>query len=164
MPALLCKEQKIVTIDITGGAPEMNPHLEYLIEESSKICGHVIVRTNLVILLEKEYEHLMEVYARNKVEVVCSLPYYRAPEMDKVRGAGAFDKAIKVIRRLNAMGYGRNPELVLNMVYNPAGAFFPPDQEAMEKNINRSYCRISELNSIVFTLCIIIRWEDSERS
>ena len=99
----------------------------------SKICGHVIVRTNLVILLEKEYEHLMEVYARNKVEVVCSLPYYRAPEMDKVRGAGAFDKAIKVIRRLNAMGYGRNPELVLNMVYNPAGAFFPPDQEAMEK-------------------------------
>ena len=127
------KEQKIVTIDITGGAPEMNPHLEYLIEESSKICGHVIVRTNLVILLEKEYEHLMEVYARNKVEVVCSLPYYRAPEMDKVRGAGAFDKAIKVIRRLNAMGYGRNPELVLNMVYNPAGAFFPPDQEAMEK-------------------------------
>lgn len=106
----------------------------------------------------------MEVYARNKVEVVCSLPYYRAPEMDKVRGAGAFDKAIKVIRRLNAMGYGRNPELVLNMVYNPAGAFFPPDQEAMEKNINRSYCRISELNSIVFTLCIIIRWEDSERS
>ena len=111
----------------------MNPHLEYLIEESSKICGHVIVRTNLVILLEKEYEHLMEVYARNKVEVVCSLPYYRAPEMDKVRGAGAFDKAIKVIRRLNAMGYGRNPKLVLNMVYNPAGAFFPPDQEAMEK-------------------------------
>ena len=75
----------------------------------------------------------MDVYARNKVEVVCSLPYYRAPEMDKVRGAGAFDKAIKVIRRLNAMGYGRNPELVLNMVYNPAGAFFPPDQEAMEK-------------------------------
>ena len=108
------KEQKIVTIDITGGAPEMNPHLEYLIEESSKICGHVIVRTNLVILLEKEYEHLMEVYARNKVEVVCSLPYYRAPEMDKVRGAGAFDKAIKVIRRLNAMGYGRNQELQKN--------------------------------------------------
>ena len=156
------KEQKIVTIDITGGAPEMNPHLEYLIEESSKICGHVIVRTNLVILLEKEYEHLMEVYARNKVEVVCSLPYYRAPEMDKVRGAGAFDKAIKVIRRLNAMGYGRNPELVLNMVYNPAGAFLIRKQ--WKKNISRSYCRILELNSIVFTLCIIILWEDSERS
>ena len=121
------KEQNIATIDITGGAPEMNPHLEYLIEESSRICNHVIIRTNLVILLEKEYEQLM------KVEIVCSLPYYRAAEMDKVRGEGSFDKAIEVIKHLNAIGYGRNPELVLNMVYNPAGAFFPPDQEAMEK-------------------------------
>ena len=127
------KEQNIATIDITGGAPEMNPHLEYLIEESSRICNHVIIRTNLVILLEKEYEQLMEVYAKNKVEIVCSLPYYRAAEMDKVRGEGSFDKAIEVIKHLNAIGYGRNPELVLNMVYNPAGAFFPPDQEAMEK-------------------------------
>lgn len=101
------KEQNIATIDITGGAPEMNPHLEYLIEESCKICDHIIVRTNLVILLEKKYEHLMEVYARNKVEVVCSLPYYRAAEMDKVRGAGSFDKAIEVIRCLNEMGYGK---------------------------------------------------------
>ena len=127
------KEQNIATIDITGGAPEMNPHLEYLIEESSRICNHVIIRTNLVILLEEEYEQLMEVYAKNKVEIVCSLPYYRAAEMDKVRGEGSFDKAIEVIKHLNAIGYGRNPELVLNMVYNPAGAFFPPDQEAMEK-------------------------------
>ena len=110
------KEQNIATIDITGGAPEMNPHLEYLIEESSRICNHV-----------------MEVYTKNKVEIVCSLPYYRAAEMDKVRGEGSFDKAIEVIKHLNAIGYGRNPELVLNMVYNPAGAFFPPDQEAMEK-------------------------------
>lgn len=127
------KEQNIATIDITGGAPEMNPHLEYLIEESSRICNHVIIRTNLVILLEEEYEQLMEVYAKNKVEIVCSLPYYRAAEMDKVRGEGSFDKAIEVIKHLNAIGYGRNPELVLNMVYNPAGAFSPPDQEAMEK-------------------------------
>ena len=126
------KEQNIATIDITGGAPEMNPHLEYLIEESSRICNHVIIRTHLVILLEEEYEQLMEVYTKNKVEIVCSLPYYRAAEMDKVRGEGSFDKAIEVIKHLNAIGYGRNPELVLNMVYNPAGAFFPPDQEAME--------------------------------
>ncbi len=127
------KEQNIATIDITGGAPEMNPHLEYLIEESSRICNHVIIRTNLVILLEEEYEQLMEVYTKNKGEIVWSLPYYRAAEMDKVRGEGSFDKAIEVIKHLNAIGYGRNPELVLNMVYNPAGAFFPPDQEAMEK-------------------------------
>ena len=115
------KEQNIATIDITGGAPEMNPHLEYLIEESSRICNHVIIRTNLVILLEEEYEQLMEVYAKNKVEIVCSLPYYRAAEMDKVRGEGSFDKAIEVIKHLNAIGYGRNPELVLNN--NPMGRF-----------------------------------------
>ena len=127
------KEQKIATIDITGGTPEMNPNLEYLIEESSKICNHVIVRTNLVILLDEAYKYLIEVYAKNKVEIVCSLPYYRAAEMDKVRGDGSFDKAIEVLRCLNATGYGKSPELVLNMVYNPAGAFFPPDQEAMEK-------------------------------
>ena len=127
------KEQKIATIDITGGAPEMNPNLEYLIEESSKICNHVIVRTNLVILLDEAYKYLIEVYAKNKVEIVCSLPYYRAAEMDKVRGDGSFDKAIEVLRCLNATGYRKSPELVLNMVYNPAGAFFPPDQELMEK-------------------------------
>ena len=147
------KEQNIATIDITGGAPEMNPHLEYLIEESSRICNHVIIRTNLVILLEKEYEQLMEVYAKNKVEIVCSLPYYRAAEMDKVRGEGSFDKAIEVIKHLNAIGYGRNPELVLNMVYNPAGAFFPPDQEAMEKEYKQKLSQDFgiEFNSL-FTL------------
>ena len=144
------KEQNIATIDITGGAPEMNPHLEYLIEESSRICNHVIIRTNLVILLEEEYEQLMEVYTKNKVEIVCSLPYYRAAEMDKVRGEGSFDKAIEVIKHLNAIGYGRNPELVLNMVYNPAGAFFPPDQEAMEKEYKQKLFQDFgiELNSL----------------
>lgn len=147
------KEQNIATIDITGGAPEMNPHLEYLIEESSRICNHVIIRTNLVILLEEEYEQLMEVYAKNKVEIVCSLPYYRAAEMDKVRGEGSFDKAIEVIKHLNAIGYGRNLELVLNMVYNPAGAFFPPDQEAMEKEYKQKLSQDFgiEFNSL-FTL------------
>ena len=131
----------------------MNPHLEYLIEESSRICNHVIIRTNLVILLEEEYEQLMEVYAKNKVEIVCSLPYYRAAEMDKVRGEGSFDKAIEVIKHLNAIGYGRNPELVLNMVYNPAGAFFPPDQEAMEKEYKQKLSQDFgiEFNSL-FTL------------
>ena len=89
------------------------------------------------------------------------LPYYRAAEMDKVRGEGSFDKAIEVIKHLNAIGYGRNPELVLNMVYNPAGAFFPPDQEAMEKDISRNCCRILALNLTAFIHCIIIQWEDS---
>ena len=129
-------------------------------EESSKICNHVIVRTNLVILLDEAYKYLIEVYAKNKVEIVCSLPYYRAAEMDKVRGDGSFDKAIEVLRCLNATGYGKSPELVLNMVYNPAGAFFPPDQEAMEKEYNRGCLQILALNLTISIPCIIIRWED----
>ena len=155
------KEQNIATIDITGGAPEMNPHLEYLIEESSRICNHVIIRTNLVILLEEEYEQLMEVYAKNKVEIVCSLPYYRAAEMDKVRGEGSFDKAIEVIKHLNAIGYGRNPELVLNMVYNRQVLSSHLIRKQWKKNISRNCRRILALNLTAFIHCIIIQWEDS---
>lgn len=124
--------QGFKTMDITGGAPEMNPHFEWLVTEAAKICSHVIVRTNLVILEEEQYRHLPEFYKNHKIELVCSVPYYRAKEMDRVRGSGTFDGAIRVIRKLNELGYGHDPDLVLNMVYNPAGAFFPPVQEAME--------------------------------
>jgi len=127
------KEQNISTIDITGGAPEMNPNLRYLVEEAAKFAKKVIVRTNLVILLEEGYTDLPEFFAKNCVEIVCSLPYYRAAEMNRVRGDMAFERAITVLRRLNELGYGRDERLVLNLVYNPAGAFFPPDQTAMEK-------------------------------
>lgn len=126
------REQKVQTIDITGGAPEMNSNFEYLVREAAKACGHVIVRSNLTVLLKEEYQHLPELYAEQGVEIVCSLPHYRAKDMDKVRGAGAFDGAIEVLHKLNALGYGKDERLVLNMVYNPAGAFFPPDQAAME--------------------------------
>lgn len=129
----VCREQNVKTIDITGGAPEMNPDFEWLAEEACKICEHVIVRTNLVVLKKEQYRHLPRFYAEHKIEVVCSLPYYRAKEMDRVRGDGTFDQAIEVIQELNALGYGKDPELVLNMVYNPSGAFFPPAQSAMEK-------------------------------
>ena len=127
------KEQNISTIDITGGAPEMNPNLRYLVEEAAKFAKKVIVRTNLVILLEEGYTDLPEFFAKNCVEIVCSLPYYRAAEMNRVRGDMAFERAITVLRRLNELGYGRDERLVLNLAYNPAGAFFPPDQTAMEK-------------------------------
>lgn len=121
----VCKEQKVETIDITGGAPEMNPNFEWLVDEACKICSHVIVRTNLVILKEEKYRHLPKFYADHKVEIVCSLPYYRAKEMNRVRGEGTFETAIEMIRELNELGYGKENDLVLNMVYNPAGAFFP---------------------------------------
>lgn len=143
----VCREQKIPTIDITGGAPEMNPDFEWLVEEACNICGHVIVRTNLVILKEEKYRHLPQFYTDHKVEIVCSLPYYRAKEMDRVRGQGTFDQAIEVIQELNQLGYGKDEGLVLNMVYNPAGAFFPPPQGAMEQEYKT---RLREDYGIVF--------------
>ncbi len=124
--------QKVSTIDITGGAPEMNTNFEYLLRKAVDTCKHVIVRSNLTVLLQEEYKHLPELYAELGVEVVCSLPHYRAKDMDRVRGEGSFMQAIEVLHKLNALGYGRDERLVLNMVYNPAGAFFPPKQEAME--------------------------------
>lgn len=121
------------TIDITGGAPEMNPDFRWLVEESVKLSSHVIVRTNLVIMLEEGYKDLPEFYRNHKVELFCSLPHYKAKTTDRQRGANVFERSIEVLKRLNAVGYGKDPDLILNMVYNPAGAFFPPDQTAMEK-------------------------------
>lgn len=127
------QDQGFSTIDITGGAPEMNPDFRWFVTEAVKICPHVIVRTNLVIMLEEGYQDLPEFYADNKVELVCSLPYYKAKDADRQRGEGTFDSSIEVLKRLNDVGYGKEPQLVLNMVYNPGGAFFPPAQAAIER-------------------------------
>lgn len=135
------------TIDITGGAPEMNPHFRWFVEEATKICSHVIVRTNLTIMMEEGYEDLPEFYADHKVKLFCSLPHYKARNSEKQRGAGTFDPSIHMIQRLNALGYGKDPELKLNMVFNPAGAFLPPDQTAMEKEYKQ---HLGEDYGIVF--------------
>lgn len=129
----LYKEWGFQTIDITGGAPEMNPHFRWFVEEAVKVCSDVMVRSNLTIMLEEGYEDLPEFYAANKVTVICSLPHYKAKNSNKQRGEGTFEKSIEVLKKLNALGYGKDPELKLNMVFNPEGAFFPPDQSAMEK-------------------------------
>lgn len=141
------KEQGFSTIDITGGAPEMNPNFRWFVEEAVKVCPHVIVRTNLVIMLEEGYQDLPEFYARNQVELVCSLPYYKAKDADRQRGEGTFDGSIKILKKLNDIGYGKNPALVLNMVYNPGGAFFPPAQAAIEKEYKE---RLGSEYGIVF--------------
>lgn len=129
----LYKEWGFQTIDITGGAPEMNPHFRWFVEEAVKVCPDVMVRSNLIVMLEEGYEDLPEFYAANKVTVICSLPHYKAKNSNKQRGEGTFEKSIQVLKRLNALGYGKDPELTLNMVFNPGGAFFPPEQSAMEK-------------------------------
>ena len=129
----LYKEWGFKTVDITGGAPEMNPHFEWFVDEVTKVCDHVIVRSNLVIMKEEKYAHIPQFLADRKVEIVASLPYYRAKETDRQRGDGVFDGVIEILQKLNSLGYGKDPELVINLVYNPNGAFFPPEQGAMEK-------------------------------
>ncbi len=126
------KENNFSILDITGGAPEMNPNFEWLVKEAIKIEAKVIVRSNLVILREEKYKHLLEFYAENKVEVVCSLPYYSPKDADRQRGEGVFHESINILKELNKLGYGKDESLVLNLVYNPGGAFLPPPQKSLE--------------------------------
>lgn len=122
------------TVDITGGAPEMNPNFEWFVDEMSKICDHIIVRSNLVILLEEKYAHLPQFFADRNIEIVASLPYYRSKETDRQRGEGVFDGVITMLQKLNTLGYGKNPELVLNLVYNQTEHFSHRSRGQWKKN------------------------------
>ena len=128
----------IPTADITGGAPELNPNFRWLVEQARHLGRRVIDRCNLTVLLLAAQADLAEFLAQHKVEVIASLPYYRASQTDAQRGEGVFDKSITALRKLNALGYGREgTELALNLVYNPVGAFLPPKQEAIEGQFKR---------------------------
>lgn len=133
---------EIPTLDITGGAPELNPHLPWLIEEAVKLKRKVMVRTNLTVLELDKYAHLPEFYAGYRVELVASLPHYQEPDADRQRGRGVFQSSVRVLKRLNSLGYGReHGNLVLNLVYNPGGAFLPPPQHAIESDYRREMAR-----------------------
>lgn len=132
------KKYNIPTLDITGGAPEMIPDFRFIVTEARAAGAEVIVRHNLTVMFEKGNEDLPEFFADNNVEVVCSLPYFLQQQTDSQRGDGVFDKSIEALRRLNRVGYGlENENLKLNLVYNPVGAFLPPDQEAIEADFRR---------------------------
>ncbi len=126
----------IGTVDLTGGAPEMNPHFFWLVEEISKLGRKTMVRCNLTIILTNpRYHHLPQFYKDHGVEVVSSLPYFTASRTDAQRGDGVFDKSIKALHMLNNVGYGmKGSSLILNLVYNPAGAFLPADQQSLERD------------------------------
>lgn len=129
---------KIPTLDITGGAPELNPNFRYLVTEAGKSGAKVMVRHNLTVMFEENQTDLPEFFAEHAVEVVSSLPYFLPNQTDAQRGAGVFEKSIEAIRKLNAVGYGFNESgLVLNLVYNPTGAFLPPAQNAIEADFKR---------------------------
>ena len=126
------------TVDITGGAPELNPWFRFLVEESRRDGRHVIDRCNLTVLLEPGQEDLAEFLARMGVEIIASLPCYLEENVEKQRGRGVYDKSIEALRSLNRLGYGRDDSgLVLNLVYNPVGASLPPPQAVLEEDYKR---------------------------
>ena len=129
----------ISTIDLTGGAPEMNPNFRWFVEELSKLDKQIIVRCNLTIILANpKYNDLPEFFKKHNVNVVSSLPYFTAKRTDAQRGDGVFEKSIKALQLLNAVGYGQiDSGLKLDLVYNPAGAFLPGDQMALESQFKR---------------------------
>jgi radical SAM/Cys-rich protein len=121
------------TVDITGGAPELNPNFKYLVEAAVERGLHVIDRCNLTVLLLPKLRDLPDWLAERGVEVVCSLPHYRRPNTDAQRGKGAYEKSVSALRRLNEAGYGKgDPRRILTLMTNPAGAFLPPSQSSME--------------------------------
>jgi radical SAM/Cys-rich protein len=121
-------------VDLTGGAPEMNPHFRWFVEEIRLLNRHVIVRCNLTIIrANKKYYDLPEFYKAHQAEVVSSLPFFSKERTDRQRGNGVFDDSIQALQMLNAVGYGlENSQLLLNLVYNPAGAFLPASQQSLE--------------------------------
>ena len=121
-------------MEITGGAPELNPHFEGLIKSLFSIKKKIVVRSNLTVLLEPGKSHLPDLYSRCKVELYCSLPCYTKENVDKQRGEGAFEKSIHALHLLNDAGYGKDPSLVLNLIYNPTGAFLPPPTQELEED------------------------------
>ncbi len=128
----------IPTVDLTGGAPEMNPNFKWFVDEVKKLDRHVIVRSNLTILEANGFEDYAEFMANHKVEIVSSLPYYKKSFTDRQRGDGVFDKSIAAMKKLNALGYGKeDEELKFHLVYNPVGAFLPPSQTELEQDYKR---------------------------
>jgi len=135
------KKTEAHTLDLTGGAPEMNPNFRWFVEEASKAgIKDFIVRSNLTIIrANKKYYDLPEFFKKHGVHVVSSMPHWTRGKTDKQRGKGVFDLSIKALQELNAVGYGMpNSDLKLDLVYNPSGAFLPGDQQALENDFKKA--------------------------
>ena len=126
------EHKNIKTLDLTGGAPEMNPDFFFLVEQATDMGVHVIDRCNLTVLLEKGFERTAAFLAENKVEVVASMPCYLEENVDAQRGKGVFDRSIEGLKLLNQYGYGIDEQLQLNLVFNPQGINLPPSQNVLE--------------------------------
>ena len=145
----LLRRSGATTLDLTGGAPELNPHFRYMVGEAAKSGAHVIDRCNLTILEEPGQEDLAEFLAAHRVEVVASLPCYLEDNVDRQRGKGVFETSLAALRRLNALGYGaEDGGLLLSLVYNPQGPSLPPPQEKLEADYRE---QLGSRHGIVFS-------------
>jgi radical SAM/Cys-rich protein len=133
----LLARHPIPTLDITGGAPELNAEFRYLVVEGRRLGRRVIDRTNLTVLLLPSQDDLVPFLAGHRVEIIASLPSFRPAGTDAQRGDGVFAKSITALRRLNDEGYGQGGELVLTLVHNPVGAFLPGNQASLERDYRR---------------------------
>ena len=122
------------TVDLTGGAPEMNKHFTWFVEQLAHLNIEIIVRSNLTILVaNKQFRKMPEFFAQNKVQVISSLPFFTAHRTNKQRGNGVFEKSVEALKILNQLGYGKaNTGLLLHLVYNPVGAYLPDNQLALQ--------------------------------
>lgn len=149
----LAYEQGVSVLDVTGGAPEMNPHFRYLIREASARNIQVINRSNLTIMNEPGFEDLAQFLAEYRVNVTASLPCYQEKNVNEQRGKGVFDSSIEALKKLNSLGYARDQKLTLNLVYNPNGAFLPPEQKKLEATYKK---QLFDAHGIIFNELLTI--------
>ena len=145
--------RRIATLDITGGAPELNPDFRRMVREARALGAKVMDRCNLTILRQPGQEDLAEFLAGEQVEIVASMPCYLQDNVERQRGKGVFDESIRGLKQLNALGYGLDPQLVLNLVYNPQGPALPPPQVSLEADYKRV---LGESYGIVFDKLFVL--------
>jgi radical SAM/Cys-rich protein len=144
----------VPTLDITGGAPELNPNFRYLVTQAHALGAHIMVRHNLTVMFEPEQDDLPEFFRDHRVEVISSLPYFLEEQTDAQRGRGVFEKSAEALRRLNKAGYGlEGSGLILDLVYNPVGAYLPPPQTSIEADFKREMsCRYGVSFNHLYTI------------
>ena len=147
------ERRHIGTLDITGGAPELNANFRRLVKTARNLGVKVMDRCNLTILEQPGQENLSDFLADNRVEVVASMPCYLQDNVERQRGKGVFDGSIRGLKKLNALGFGRDPALTLNLVYNPQGPALPPPQASLEADYKRV---LSETYGIVFNKLFVL--------
>ena len=149
---LLHRHPEIPTLDVTGGAPELNPQFRYLVAEAAALGRRVVDRCNLSVLLLPAQRDLVSFLAGHRVEVTASLPSFRASGTDAQRGDGVFAKSLEALRLLNEAGYGKGEGLVLNLVHNPVGAFLPGGQSSLERDYRRELLRHAVVFDRLYTI------------